>query len=380
MAHQRGKGRSFRLHGKNKGWSLRLRRVSRAIPKASGDASLTFAGSMQEAERGGCAYSRLSAGSTSRLYRQARIETLVWRLIAMTADTAENFFSTWKLDRSSGVLLHVQIERLLHDLISRSPYSAGALLPDELTMASRLGVSRGTVRESILNLVHQGFLERRKGVGTRVVQTGLVAWSSLTGEMRRKGIDVESFLLKVTEKTAKGRIADALQVPVGTPVKCLDQIRGWDDRPVLQSRSWFHPRLNLSGKEDFRRPLYELLKAETGIVVDNARKSFWRLRPTGQLRAVFRSKRERPCCSGVGLVRLPRPSNRIRRNSLRHRRYFADVNLSCQADVGRKSSTRALKLLKHSRTVEVTDPEPVKRVLNFLVAGFGHKQSREENY
>jgi DNA-binding Lrp family transcriptional regulator len=33
-------------------------------------------------------------------------------------------------------------------------------------MASRLGVSRGTVRESILNLVHQGFLERRRGVGT----------------------------------------------------------------------------------------------------------------------------------------------------------------------------------------------------------------------
>jgi DNA-binding GntR family transcriptional regulator len=102
----------------------------------------------------------------------------------MTAHTAENLFSTWALDRSSGVLLHVQIERLLRDLISRPPYSSGALLPDELTMASRLGVSRGTVRESILNLVHQGFLERRKGVGTRAVQTGLVDWASLTGEMR----------------------------------------------------------------------------------------------------------------------------------------------------------------------------------------------------
>ena len=192
----------------------------------------------------------------------------------MTAQTAERPFSAWTLDRSSGVLLHVQIERLLHDLIRSPPYSSGALLPDELTMASRLGVSRGTVRESILNLVHQGFLERRKGVGTRVVQTGLVSWASLTGEMRRKGIEVQSFLLKVTEKTAKGKIAEALQVPGGTLVKWLDQVRGWDDRPVLQSHSWFHPRLNLSGKEDFRRPLYELLKAETGIVADNAREEF----------------------------------------------------------------------------------------------------------
>ena len=113
----------------------------------------------------------------------------------MSSRAAETFFPPWKLDRTSGVLLHVQIERLLYDLIRSPPYSTGALLPDELTIANRLGVSRGTVRESILNLVHQGFLERKKRVGTRVVQTGLVAWASLTGEMRRKGIEVQSFIL-----------------------------------------------------------------------------------------------------------------------------------------------------------------------------------------
>jgi hypothetical protein len=37
----------------------------------------------------------------------------------MTAHGAETLFSDWKLDRRSGELLHVQIERLLHDLISR---------------------------------------------------------------------------------------------------------------------------------------------------------------------------------------------------------------------------------------------------------------------
>ena len=37
-------------------------------------------------------------------------------------------------------------------------------MPEELTSASRLGVSRGTVRNSIPKLVHQGLLERRKGV------------------------------------------------------------------------------------------------------------------------------------------------------------------------------------------------------------------------
>ena len=114
----------------------------------------------------------------------------------MTAHTAERLFPRWKLNRNNGVPLHIQIERLLRKLISTPPYSSGALLPDELTLASRLGVSRGTVRNSILHLVHQGLLERRKGVGTWMIQSGLVAWASLTGEMRRQGIDVQSFLLE----------------------------------------------------------------------------------------------------------------------------------------------------------------------------------------
>ena len=86
----------------------------------------------------------------------------------MTAHTGESLFAHWRLDRLSGVLLHVQIERLLHDLIRCPPYSAGALLPDELIMASRLGVSRGTVRESVLNLVHR-LISGRHTVGFKRV-------------------------------------------------------------------------------------------------------------------------------------------------------------------------------------------------------------------
>jgi GntR family transcriptional regulator len=192
----------------------------------------------------------------------------------MTAHTAERLFPRWKLNRNNGVPLHIQIERLLRKLISTPPYSSGALLPDELTLASRLGVSRGTVRNSILHLVHQGLLERRKGVGTWMIQSGLVAWASLTGEMRRQGIDVQSFLLEVSDKRANARVAAALKVPEGSLIKCLDQVRGWDDRPVLQSLSWFHPRLHLSGLEDFRRPLYELLRDETGVAADHAKEVF----------------------------------------------------------------------------------------------------------
>jgi GntR family transcriptional regulator len=193
---------------------------------------------------------------------------------AMAAISAESSLLRRKLNRTNGVPLHLQIERMLRKLILAPPYSSGALLPDELTLAERLGVSRGTVRNSILNLVHQGLLERRKGVGTKVVQSGLVAWSSLTGEMRRKGIEIQSFLLEVSETRASSKVATALKIPDGTLVKCLEQVRGWDNRPVLQSVSWFHPRLKLSGSEDFRKPLYGLLRQTTGITPVHALEEF----------------------------------------------------------------------------------------------------------
>src|SRR6516162_1511073 len=212
----------------------------------------------------------------------------------MTAHTAEALLPRWKLNRNSDVPLHTQIERLLRKLISSPPYSSGALLPDELTLASRLGVSRGTVRNSILNLVHQGLLERRKGVGTKVVQSGLIAWASLTGEMRRKGIDVQSFLLDVSEKPAGPSVAVALQVATGIPLLCLDQVRGWDGRPVLQSQSWFHPRLNLSGQEDFRRPLYGLLKEETGVAAEHAQEEFVAVRADATIAPRLQVKKGTP--------------------------------------------------------------------------------------
>jgi hypothetical protein len=73
--------------------------------------------------------------------------------MAMAVPTVESSLLRRKLNRSSGVAPHLQIERMLRKLITSPPYSSGALLPDELTLAEKLGVRGGTVRNSILNVV-----------------------------------------------------------------------------------------------------------------------------------------------------------------------------------------------------------------------------------
>jgi GntR family transcriptional regulator len=183
-----------------------------------------------------------------------------------------------RLNHRSAVPLHAQAQQLLRDLLKRRAYRDGALLPDELSFATRLGISRGTLRAAIAKLVHEGLLERRAGVGTRVcppaAESGLGAWRSFSLEMARKGIRVVNYRQEFARAVADAAAVRALQLKAAASLWRLDRLRGWDGRPVLHSRSWFHPRLGLTGREEFSRPLYEVIERETGVVAERAREEF----------------------------------------------------------------------------------------------------------
>ena len=182
------------------------------------------------------------------------------------------------MDSSASIPFHVRIEQELRRMMALPEFRTGALLPDELTLANRFGVSRGTVRVAFTRLVEQRLLERKAGVGTRVrpqpAESGIGAWRSFSREMARKKIQVENFRQQYEIAVASEVVAGALHIKPGTKIWRLDRVRGWDGRPVLHTRSWFHPRLGLTGREDFSKPLYEVIQLETGVIVTNAREEF----------------------------------------------------------------------------------------------------------
>ena len=179
------------------------------------------------------------------------------------------------LASTDGLPLYRQVEVRLRRLAALPAFHNGALFPDELTIANRLGVSRGTARAALSRLVTDGLLERRAGVGTRVtrapIESGVRAWRSFSREMAAKGITVQTFRTDFSRVRAPQAAARGLGVRPGIVVARLDRLRGWDDVPVLLCRSWFHPRLKLTGKLDYHQPLYDLVEASTGLVADRAR-------------------------------------------------------------------------------------------------------------
>ncbi len=179
-----------------------------------------------------------------------------------------------RLDHRSSLPLHAQAEQQVRELIQRPDYRSGGLLPDEVSLARLLGISRNTLRAAIGRLVAEGRLERKAGIGTRVVEprvhSGVGAWHSFTREMAAKGVQVETHSVKASSVPAPTEVARSLKIAEGTPVLCLDRVRGWEGQAEVHFRSYFHPRLGLTEQSDFSGPLYELIQKECSIVADQS--------------------------------------------------------------------------------------------------------------
>jgi len=74
------------------------------------------------------------------------------------------------LTDSGDTPLYRQVKRVLLGLIESGTCRPGQSLPNETTVAGRLGVSVGTLRRAVDELVHEHVLVRRQGKGTFVAQ------------------------------------------------------------------------------------------------------------------------------------------------------------------------------------------------------------------
>ena len=176
-----------------------------------------------------------------------------------------------KIDHKSPIPLHAQVEELVREMVKSPEYQNKALLPNEMGLAKQLGISRNTVRQAFNKLVYEGLLIRKKGVGTRLadknVSTRANNWLSFSQEMKALGIEIINFDLQVSWVAADARTASFFNIDEGTKILKLERLRGGAEYPFVYFISWFHPRIGLTGKEDFNRPLYEILEKDYSIVV-----------------------------------------------------------------------------------------------------------------
>lgn len=168
------------------------------------------------------------------------------------------------LDYTSAIPLYIQIENQLRTEIKKPEYKDGKMLPNEVTLAKQLGISRSTLRQAINKLVFEGLLIRKKGVGTVVANVAVTSsaknWLSFSQEMKAMGINVKDYTLRVTLEQPTGELCSFFNIQPNTNILKLERLRGDLEKPFVYFVSYFNPRIGLTGMEDFSRPLYDILE------------------------------------------------------------------------------------------------------------------------
>lgn len=176
----------------------------------------------------------------------------------------------FEIDHKSPLPLHAQVEQLLRELIKQEEYQKGKTLPSEVELSKRLAISRSTVRQAIKKLVFEGLLVRKKKAGTKVAPQPVSSrsnnWLSFSQEMKVRGIPIRNFELHLSWVVPPPNVVDFFAIPSEKKVLKMERVRGKPDEPFVYFVSYFHPRIGLTGEEDFKMPLYEMLEQEHSTI------------------------------------------------------------------------------------------------------------------
>lgn len=174
------------------------------------------------------------------------------------------------IDRSSPIPLYYQISSRIEAAIVNGQLPPGSRLENEVSLGDRLNLSRPTVRRALQELVNKGFLVRRRGIGTQVVQgpvTRKVELTSLYEDLDRGGQHPTTELLSHEVAEADANVAERLAIAEGSPVLHLRRLRLSDGIPLAVLEN-FLPEdfLDLRSTDLASHGLYQLLRARGTMI------------------------------------------------------------------------------------------------------------------
>ncbi|NGP43957.1 GntR family transcriptional regulator [Bacillaceae bacterium SIJ1] len=180
------------------------------------------------------------------------------------------------LDKSSSVPMYYQLYERLKTAMITGELAAGEMIPSERELAQSFQISRMTARQAITELVHDGYVTRKKGKGTFVAKRKfaktLLGVKSFTEEMKERGLSLQSTLLSYEKKQPPAVMRDALKLSNAQDGHIFERLRhvGKDMLaiektclPVTLFPNWTPQQAKTS--------LYAYIENDCGMTIDHAR-------------------------------------------------------------------------------------------------------------
>lgn len=185
----------------------------------------------------------------------------------------QGVIDTFVMDRSSPIPLYFQVAQHLESAIADGTLAAGTLLLNEVDMADALALSRPTMRRALQSLVDKGLLVRRRGVGTRVVQSKMrrsLELTSLFEDLSKIGQAPTTLVLSSETVQAPPDVAAKMRLAPDTDVVELVRLRSAGGKPIAKMTN-FVPvdMVRLTSDDLAQRGLYDLMRSQ-GVTLHSA--------------------------------------------------------------------------------------------------------------
>ncbi len=156
--------------------------------------------------------------------------------------------------------------------IADGELAPGERMGAEREIATRLEVSRSTVRAALADLERTGAIRRVRGraggifVAERKVERDLTSLAGLPAYLRRQGFQSDARVISTATAAAEDEVAGALELGAGALVHEVVRVRLADGEPISLERAMF-PADRFPGLLDhsLSGSLYELLQSHYGL-------------------------------------------------------------------------------------------------------------------
>ncbi|WP_277679926.1 GntR family transcriptional regulator [Gracilibacillus dipsosauri] len=143
---------------------------------------------------------------------------------------------------NSKVPYYLQLKDLLYEQMSNRYYKKGQKLPSESELAHEHGISRPTVRQALGELVQEGYLVKKRGLGTFVaepiVKNNAQIFTTFAEEMNQTGHKHSAKLIEKRIVTATKKMSLDLQIPQESDIFKFVRLRLADGEPVVIRTSY----------------------------------------------------------------------------------------------------------------------------------------------
>lgn len=168
----------------------------------------------------------------------------------------------YAIDKNLPLPLYYQLKEIIINLIKDGVYAEDTAIPTEFELIKKYEISRTTVRQALNELVNEGVLYKKKGIGTFVAsqkQQDLhdndinQSLYKLSRIINQNGYVCRKEFLEVGEMVATPEISEHLGINIGDPIWYLDRIHYAEHKPSSFTRSYvrkeFLKNLDKDGKK-----------------------------------------------------------------------------------------------------------------------------------